>query len=156
MKHIWAPWRMEYVKNANAKGCFLCAALKEKKDGKNFIIARGKHAFVIMNRYPYNTGHLLIAPNKHKANLEDLTREEVLEIFELFKKMKCQISKCLKPEGFNVGVNMGRIAGAGLRSHIHLHIVPRWAGDTNFMPILGKTKVISECLHKLHKELCKK
>jgi ATP adenylyltransferase len=147
---------MEYVKKANEKGCFLCKAFKEKKDRKNLIIARGKYSFVIMNRYPYNTGHLMITPIRHTGKLESLTKEEVLEMFEFVIKMKARITKTLKPEGFNIGINLGRVAGAGLVSHVHIHLVPRWSGDTNFMPALCKTKVISQSLDKLYSPLAKK
>lgn len=153
MQQLWAPWRCEYLKKVNNPGCFLCQALKEKKDRTNFIITRAKNAFVIMNRYPYNSGHLLIAPNCHKARLEDLTKEEILGLFDLVIKMKRLLERKMKPEGFNIGLNLGRIAGAGLRTHVHFHLVPRWGGDTNFMPILGKTKVISQALHQLYKHL---
>jgi ATP adenylyltransferase len=107
----------------------------------------------MMNLFPYNAGHLLIAPNAHKSNLENLTSEEILELFGLTIKMKQVLSKVLKPEGFNIGFNMGSVAGAGLISHLHLHLVPRWKGDTNFMPVLSGTKVISQSLTKLYKEL---
>lgn len=150
MQHLWAPWRMEYIKKADQKGCFLCKALKEKKDKKNLIITRTKKAFVIMNRYPYNSGHLMIAPIPHTGNMEDLSKDEIIEMFGLLIRMKQLLTKILNPEGFNIGINLGRIAGAGLISHVHIHLVPRWAGDTNFMPVLGKTKVISQSLDKLY------
>jgi len=156
MKHLWAPWRMEYVKKANEKGCFLCKAFKEKKDKKNLIIARGVHSFVIMNRYPYNTGHLMITPIRHTGKLESLSKDEITEMFGFINKMKKRLEKTLHPEGFNIGINIGRVAGAGLVSHIHIHLVPRWCGDTNFMPTLCKTKVISQSLGKLHSEITKK
>lgn len=155
MHQLWAPWRSSYinVKPRHKKHCFLCQALKEKKDQKNLLLKRSKKCFVMMNLFPYNAGHLLIAPNAHKSNLENLTSEEILELFGLTIKMKQVLSKVLKPEGFNIGFNMGSVAGAGLISHLHLHLVPRWKGDTNFMPVLSGTKVISQSLTKLYKEL---
>ena len=156
MKHLWAPWRSDYinVKPSHRKRCFLCDALKEP-DRKNLIIKRGQLAFVIMNKFPYNAGHLLICPVAHKANLEDLTDAELKEMMALTVKMKKQIKKVLSPDGYNVGINIGADAGAGLLSHIHIHLVPRWQGDTNFMPVLGQTKVISQSLQRLYRELVK-
>ncbi|MBI4712041.1 MAG: HIT domain-containing protein [Planctomycetes bacterium] len=154
MKQLWAPWRSEYinVKPSHRKRCFLCDALKSA-DKKNLIIKRGRKCFVIMNKFPYNAGHLLISPNAHKPSLEDLTPNETQELFSLLVEMKKRLVKALKPEGFNIGINLGSVAGAGLLSHIHIHLVPRWGGDTNFMPVLSGTKVISQSLQKLWKEL---
>ncbi|MFH0889443.1 MAG: HIT domain-containing protein [Planctomycetota bacterium] len=155
MHRLWAPWRSSYI-NSNPqhkKHCFLCQALKDEKDRKNFLLKRGKTCFVIMNLFPYNAGHLLIAPNAHKANLEDMESDEMLDLFKTTIKMKGVLTKVLKPEGFNIGFNIGSVAGAGLISHLHLHLVPRWKGDTNFMPVLSETKVISQSLLKLYKKL---
>lgn len=156
MKHLWAPWRSGYinVKPSHRKRCFLCDALKQP-DTKNLIIKRTKLAFVIMNKFPYNAGHLLICPMAHKANLEDLTDAELKEMMTLTVEMKKRIKKALNPDGYNVGINIGADAGAGLLSHIHIHLVPRWQGDTNFMPVLGQTKVISQSLQKLYRKLVK-
>jgi len=155
MNNIWAPWRTAYIelKPSDRTKCFLCAKLKEKKDSKNLIIKRGKNCFAVLNLYPYNAGHLLIAPNRHKANLEDLSPLEMQELFSLMLEMKKALTKTIKPEGFNIGFNLGDIAGAGLTSHLHLHLVPRWKGDTNFMPVVGATKVMPKSLDSLCKEL---
>lgn len=154
MQYLWAPWRMKYLKKAaQQKGCFICQALREKQDRKNLILTRTNVAIVMMNRYPYNTGHLMIAPRRHVADLETLTDEEIKDLFTLLKAMKQRLEKVLKPEGFNIGLNLGRVAGAGLKGHLHIHLVPRWVGDTNFMPIIGQTKIISQALDKLYLRL---
>jgi len=137
------------------KGCIFCKALKEKKDKKNLILYRGEHSFVILNKFPYNHGHLMIAPIRHLAKIEDLNNKEKSEIFDLLQRSVVILKKELKAQGFNAGINAGRIAGAGVLGHVHLHLVPRWEGDTNFMPMLGKTKVISEDLKKTFKKLKK-
>lgn len=151
---IWAPWRSDYinVKPAHRKRCFLCETLKHP-DKKNLIIKRSPLGFVIMNLFPYNAGHLLIAPIAHKANLEDLSQSEILALMNLTVEMKQRLKKVLKPDGYNIGVNQGADAGAGLLSHFHIHLVPRWQGDTNFMPVLSGAKVISQSLQKLHAKL---
>ncbi|MDI6732785.1 MAG: HIT domain-containing protein [Planctomycetota bacterium] len=155
MKQLWAPWRSSYIniKPQHRKRCFLCSALKDNNDEKNLVVARGKRCFVMLNLFPYNAGHLLVAPVKHKADLEDLSQEEIQELFGLTIKMKKVLTRILKPEGFNIGFNIGSVAGAGLLSHIHLHLVPRWGGDTNFMPVLSGTKVISQSLLDLYRKL---
>lgn len=154
MKQIWAPWRMKYILNSNKiKGCIFCKKIKEKKDKKNYILYRGKSCFIIMNLFPYNSGHLMIAPYKHTAKFEDLEDEELLEFMHLIKKSLKILKKTLSPEGFNLGINLGKIAGAGIDEHLHLHIVPRWSGDTNFMPVISSTKIISEQLDETYKKL---
>lgn len=161
MKQIWAPWRMEYInschqtKNRRQK-CVLCIkSFPEKNDASALILLRGKYAFVIMNRYPYNPGHLMVAPYRHMGKIERFTPAETNEMFLLLQKCVLALKKTLKPEGFNIGANLGRIAGAGIPGHFHIHIVPRWNGDTNFMPILSETKVICQELNKTY-ELLKK
>jgi len=157
MKQLWAPWRCTYinVKSGYKKRCFLCEALKASNDRKNLLVKRGRKCFVMLNLFPYNAGHLLISPKAHKANLEDLTPEEMKELFELAIEMKRALTKVLNPEGFNMGFNIGAVAGAGLVGHLHLHLVPRWGGDTNFMPVLSGTKVISQSLSQLYQRLQK-
>ncbi|HHT9119878.1 MAG TPA: HIT family protein [Candidatus Hypogeohydataceae bacterium YC41] len=147
MKYLWAPWRAEYI-SAEKKGCIFCRAVNDTQDDKNLLLYRGKECFIILNKYPYNNGHLMIAPNKHKYGLKELTQEELLEIMQLLCKAQQALEQHLKPEGFNIGVNMGKAAGAG-EEHLHFHIVPRWVGDTNYMPVLGETKVISHYLSEL-------
>jgi ATP adenylyltransferase len=136
-------------------GCLFCKIAKQKEDKKNYIVLRSKHCFVVLNRFPYNNGHLLIAPYKHTAKLEQLNDQETLDIYKITIKMKKIIQKILHPSGFNIGFNLGEVAGAGITDHIHLHLVPRWSGDTNFMPILSETKIISQSLSDLYNKLKK-
>jgi ATP adenylyltransferase len=156
MDRLWAPWRIEYIENPKEEGCFFCKYCKENNDEKHLILHRGENAFIIMNYYPYNNGHLMIAPYKHTGNLSDLDSNTKLEIVDLIQNSIDIIKKSMGADSFNIGVNIGDIAGAGVKDHFHVHIVPRWIGDTNFMPIIGETKVISEGLRqtweKLHKE----
>lgn len=155
MKILHAPWRIAYIKWFSKRGrkCFLCEASREKDDVKGFVVHRGRSCFVILNKYPYNNGHLMIAPYKHVGKISDLESDELLEIVELLKLSIAVLETEYKPDGYNVGLNLGRAAGAGLEEHIHLHIVPRWIGDTNFMPVLADTKVIPESLEESWKRL---
>ncbi|MCF7887084.1 MAG: HIT domain-containing protein [Candidatus Omnitrophica bacterium] len=155
MDKLWAPWRIKYVSQKKELGCLFCKIAKQKKDKKNYIVLRSEYCFVALNRFPYNNGHLLIAPYKHTAKLEQLNDEETLDIYKITIKMKKIIQKVLRPGGFNIGFNLGEIAGAGITGHIHLHLVPRWRGDTNFMPVLFKTKIISQSLDDLYDKLKK-
>lgn len=156
MEYLWAPWRIEYIKKVRAEekeGCILCSKPAEKNDSINLILYRGQHSFVIMNAYPYNSGHLMVAPYRHVANLEDMNAEERNEQFELVSHGVDILKQVLKAEGFNIGMNLGRVAGAGIDKHIHTHIVPRWLGDTNFMPVVGDIKVVNEALKDTYKKL---
>ena len=155
MKVLWAPWRMEYIKKAikGEQGCFLCEKSREKRDAENYVVYRSKHAFAILNAYPYNNGHMLIAPYRHVPDFESLTQEEVLDIHSILVLSVKALKIAYNPDGFNIGVNIGRVAGAGLEEHIHVHIVPRWSGDTNFMPVLAETKVIAQHLRATYEEL---
>lgn len=151
MEKLWAPWRLEYIKNADKmkeEGCIFCDLPEEgpENDRKNLIIFRGKRAFVILNKYPYNNGHLMVVPYRHTRSLEELDTEEKLELMDLLEKSVGVLEKAYAPHGFNIGMNLGRVAGAGIDEHIHFHIVPRWNGDTNFMPVVANTKVISASL----------
>ena len=152
-KKLWAPWRIEYIKNPKTSGCFFCSYPKENDDKKRLILFRGKNAFVLMNYYPYSNGHLMVAPYVHECELSSLNDETKLEIFNLIQKSMEVLRVTLNPHGFNVGLNHGEVAGAGVKDHIHFHIVPRWSGDTNFMPVLGHTKVISEGLQETWEKL---
>jgi len=143
---LWAPWRMEYIRGEKESGCIFCNRIPQANDRENLIITRGKSCFVIMNRYPYNNGHLMIVPNRHVGALENLTIEESAEMMHLLQKSARVLNEAMHPHGFNVGMNIGKAAGAGIDDHLHFHIVPRWPADTNFMPILGHTKVVSEAL----------
>ncbi len=152
MKFLWAPWRMSYIMEKRQGGCFLCKNLLEKKDAENYILYRGSYSFVMMNKFPYNNGHLMVAPKRHCIALEDLRGKETEELFELLKISTKIVKEALHPHGFNVGINIGKVGGAG-EEHLHIHIVPRWAGDTNFMPILGEAKVISQYLKETYETL---
>ena len=153
MKQIWASWRMQLIKMGKPKGCFLCEGPKHKNDAQKYILYRGNDNFVILNSYPYNPGHLMVAPYRHVANLEDLTEEERIEHFQIVSQCIGVLKQEYNPEGFNIGINLGRAAGAGLEHHIHTHIVPRWQGDTNFMPVLADVKVLPEALAETYDKL---
>ncbi len=153
---LWAPWRMKYIESAAAgeeEECFLCKNPTLEDSSANLILHRGQHCFVIMNLYPYNNGHLMVAPYRHEMEFQNLTSEEIVEIGELTKMSLRALDETMHPHGFNVGWNLGRVAGAGVEEHLHQHIVPRWDGDTNFMPIIGETKVISESLQESWRRL---
>ncbi|MFP4547773.1 MAG: HIT family protein [Fidelibacterota bacterium] len=152
---LWAPWRMEYILSEKPKECFLCQYPQENNDQKRLILYRGDETFIIMNYYPYNNGHLLIAPYQHTNQLSDLSDAAKLEMMKLMEVSIDILGKAMRAQGFNTGLNFGQVGGAGVKDHLHMHVVPRWNGDTNFMPIIGHTKVISEGLEetwaKLHK-----
>jgi ATP adenylyltransferase len=145
MDKLWAPWRVEYIRNPG-KGCFLCQSLKLKDPAEAFILEKRSKTFTIMNRYPYNNGHVMIAPTRHVGTLELLDDDELQQINNLVIRTLRALTLSMNPQGFNIGINQGHVAGAGLVDHIHVHIVPRWQGDTNFMPVTGDTKVVSEAL----------
>ncbi|PPD57456.1 HIT family protein [Dehalogenimonas etheniformans] len=153
MEQIWAPWRMQLIEGPKKDGCIFCDLPGEGEDRKNLVLHRGKQAFVIMNAFPYTAGHLMVAPFRHVARLADLTPGEKAELMDLVAKCETVLSDAMRPEGFNVGFNLGRAAGAGVDKHLHCHIVPRWVGDTNFMPVLGETRVINEALDKTYEKL---
>ncbi len=142
-KALWAPWRAEFVLGKKERGCIFCNHFKMADSVENLIVYRGEKNFVILNKFPYNSGHTMIVPNRHVAHLEKLSGEEAVEFFELTRRTVVVIKKALKPDSLNIGMNLGRTSGAGVPEHLHMHIVPRWHGDTNFMPVIGKTKVIS-------------
>ena len=144
---------MKYILGSKEKGCFLCEMLTKDSDAENLILERGKTCFMMMNRYPYNNGHLMVCPLRHVDSLEAMTADERAEMMALTSRSVTLLQKVMKPDGFNIGINLGEAAGAGLKDHIHMHIVPRWNGDTNFMPVLGKTKVIPQALHELRDQL---
>ncbi len=152
MKVLWAPWRFTYIKQLGEKEedetCVLCKIIREKeeKDKENYVLYRGKYSYIVLNIYPYNTGHLMIVPYKHVPSITDLNDRELQEIFKLIKNSLNALKDAYNPDGFNIGANIGRDAGAGIHEHFHIHIVPRWRGDTNYMPIISDTKVISQAL----------
>ncbi|MCG2676001.1 HIT domain-containing protein [bacterium] len=155
MDIIWAPWRMKYIMGEKEKNCLFCRVAKEKKDEKNYLLFRGQKCFIILNTFPYNNGHLMVAPYRHLANLEDLNTEELSELMGLVSKSVGWLKEALKPEGFNIGMNLGKIAGAGIEDHLHIHVVPRWSGDSNFMPTIAQVKVIPELLKDTYRKLLK-
>ena len=148
MERLWAPWRLEYVQKADKQdGCVFCtAAASSDDDESQLVVHRGERAFVLLNKFPYSSGHLLVAPYRHGLNFGDLDEAEILEIHRLGAQGLEALAATYEPEGYNLGWNIGRIAGAGIPDHGHLHVVPRWGGDTNFMPVLGDVKVIPEHL----------
>jgi len=153
MKRLWAPWRVEYILGEKESKCIFCEKPKQEKDEDNYILFRGKRCLVMLNAYPYNNGHLMIAPYRHLDSVEDLEDDEAREMMEILSRMITLLKKVLRPEGFNVGMNLGSVAGAGIVDHLHLHVVPRWKGDTNFMPLISNTKIISESLRKTYQKL---
>lgn len=154
MDQLWAPWRLSYVETVKAPSpsepCFVCRGLSETDDRHNLIALRTPSSVVVLNRFPYNNGHLLVAPRAHKGRLEQLDPGELLETMETLRRMVIALDEIMRPDGYNIGLNLGRAAGAGLPGHLHWHIVPRWDGDTNFMPVLATTKVISQSLDTLY------
>lgn len=156
MKRIWAPWRKAYILGKKPKsGCFFCTDIKapRRKDQKNLLLYRGRYTFIVMNRYPYTNAHLMIVPYRHVESLEKLNDKEKLELLDLLTRSQKLLIKVFKPQGFNIGINIGKAAGAGIPHHIHLHIVPRWLGDTNFMPVTTGAKVISDSLDSTYQHL---
>jgi ATP adenylyltransferase len=154
-KNLWAPWRIKYIQGLGEKnGCFICHNLENPKDdARNLVLWRADKSIVIFNRFPYNNGHLLIAPTRHIPNLNEATEEEMLELIKLIRESQKALCLAINPHGFNVGMNFGRCAGAGLPEHFHIHIVPRWDGDTNFMNVCSDTDVISQSLTELYEQL---
>ncbi|MHB8917394.1 MAG: HIT family protein [Desulfocucumaceae bacterium] len=153
MERIWAPWRTVYVGKDHGSSCIFCDKLNSDRDAENYVLCRGDKTFVLLNLYPYNNGHLLIAPKRHVGDLSDLEKDEMLELGLVTQDMVRLLRSAFNPEGFNVGVNLGKIAGAGVPGHFHIHVVPRWGGDTNFMPVIGDVRVISEGLDLTYKKL---
>ena len=150
---LWAPWRLHYIlanKHKPESGCFICQGWEERADRDNLVIWRGVQSVVILNRYPYNNGHLLVAPVAHKATLAELTDPEMLELMQSLRRVIDALDRAMQPHGYNVGLNLGQVAGAGLPGHVHWHVVPRWNGDTNFMPVLSDTRVIVQSLESLY------
>jgi ATP adenylyltransferase len=155
MENLWAPWRIGYVRNLGEKReCFICHNVNNpRQDEENFVIRRTANCLAMLNKFPYNNGHLLIAPNKHIAEFDELDDTVLLELTKLITDCKKILTAAIKPHGFNVGMNFGRCAGAGLPGHLHIHIVPRWDGDINFMSVCADTKVISQSLKELYEKL---
>lgn len=149
-ERLHAPWRMEYILNAGkpAPGCIFCEKPREQHDRSNLIIYRGEHNFVILNAFPYNSGHLMVIPYLHTADFSELSPETLAEMMRLTNFAMAALKRVMCPDGFNMGMNIGRSAGAGIAEHLHLHIVPRWSGDTNFLPVVGNVRVLPESLER--------
>jgi len=153
MDKLWAPWRTAYLYAKKKSGCIFCKSLKGKD--KTWVVLKNEFSFVVLNKYPYNNGHILAAPIRHVADISSLREEEIVDLFKTVVKAKKILKQTLKPAGFNIGINIGSAAGAGITGHLHIHIVPRWKGDTNFMPVLNNTKIISQSLEELYRLLKK-
>ncbi len=155
VQHLWAPWRMTYLqcKDEGCDDCVFCVADKAAEDTERLVLYRGRLAFVMMNKFPYTNGHLLIAPYRHVADVADIEDQEMLEMHRLLKLSRRLLESYCKPQGYNVGMNIGRIAGAGIADHVHLHLVPRWIGDTNFMPVFAEVRVIPQHIQETYQAL---
>jgi ATP adenylyltransferase len=161
MERLYTPWRREFIEQAGtaapsaSPGCFLCEkpAEGDERDRESLILHRGRRAYVLMNLYPYNSGHLMVAPYAHVGDLTALAKTQMQELFALVQRTVAVLGDVYRPEGFNVGMNLGKVAGAGVPDHLHVHVVPRWGGDTNFMPIVGNTKVLPESLEQTYDRL---
>ena len=154
-QRLWAPWRMEFIRAPKEEGCFLCRILRDgkEKDPANLVVRRGENCLLLLNRYPYNGGHLMAAPVRHVGTLGELTEAERREMMDLACLAERLLDKVLRPHGYNVGINQGAAAGAGLKDHLHMHVVPRWEGDTNFMPVLGNVRVMPQALDETYAAL---
>ena len=155
MDKLWAPWRVPHITRIlkKDKGCVFCTMRRQKTDAKNYVFIRSRHAYAVLNLYPYNNGHFLIVTNRHADDLDKLKKEEREDLFDLLEETKALLNKVLKPHGYNIGINLGKSAGAGFPKHLHIHLVPRWKGDVNFMPVTAGTKIISQSLKALYKLL---
>ena len=158
MERLWSPWRMAYVSDPGGGSgpgtdCIFCAALASADDAASYVLHRGERTFVLLNAFPYNTGHLMIAPQRHMGELEGLDAGARSELIELTARATSILKGVMRPDGFNVGMNLGEVAGAGVPGHLHVHVVPRWSGDTNFMPVVGDTKVLPETLDQTYVKL---
>ena len=155
MQRLWAPWRETYITKLTTKQktCVFCRILADRKDKQHLIFIRKPHAYAVLNLYPYSNGHCLVLPNRHVGDISKLSQEEYMGLMDLLRETKDLLQEVLKPHGFNVGMNLGRIAGAGIPKHVHIHVVPRWKGDYNFMPVTADTKVISQSLPVFYKKL---
>ena len=152
-ERLWAHWRLEYIRGPKDQECIFCRAVESDDDEGNYVVHRGERAFVILNAYPYNNGHVMVAPYVHEPTIEPLDEPTLLELMLLTRRSMAALRSAYGPEGFNVGINQGKVAGAGIEEHVHAHVVPRWGGDTNFMPVIGDTRVLPQSLADSWKEL---
>lgn len=150
---LYSPWRIKYILSEKENHCIFCLDHDESDDPKHFIIKRTKHSFVMLNAYPYNNGHIMIIPKKHCKSLQELDQDEISDLFNLVKETEMVVRAAYNPEGINIGINMGRAAGAGIDDHLHVHLVPRWNGDVNFMTVIGETRVIPEAFESAYSKL---
>jgi ATP adenylyltransferase len=161
MKNLWSPWRSKYIESFSSpkqeNGCIFCDMLElDPQSDDNLVVEQNQFSFVVMNLYPYNNGHLMVVPKRHFSKLSELNDDELKECMNKLQELEIVLTELLNPDGFNIGINLGRVSGAGIDNHIHFHIVPRWNGDTNFMPVLGEVKVISQDLLSTKKNLIDK
>jgi ATP adenylyltransferase len=152
MDRLWAPWRMKYIKAKKKSSCIFCKAGREPK-GRSYVIFKGRYSLALLNIFPYNNGHIMVSPLRHLRDISQLNDQEALDLFHSLNRAKKLLEKVMKPGGYNIGINISKSAGAGIAGHLHIHIVPRWTGDTNFMPILSGARVICQSLDELHKLL---
>jgi len=153
VQRLWAPWRMTYIVNDKEHGCVFCNKLQERDDRANLVLHRGPHSIVLLNKYPYTNGHLMVAPSRHVRNLEDLSMRECNALMQHLQRSVELVKMVLSPDGVNIGANLGKAAGAGVEDHLHFHVVPRWEGDTNCMPVLADVRVIPEHLEVTYDRL---
>ncbi len=153
MKRLWTPWRLKFILGPKMEGCLFCQKLAENKDKENLILYRGQHCFIMLNAYPYTNGHLMVVPYAHVRNLDQLDTPTLTDLMLLTKRSIVALQKVMSPDGFNMGINVGKVAGAGVEDHVHFHVVPRWLGDTNFMPVLAETRLIPEPLNDTYDRL---
>jgi ATP adenylyltransferase len=152
-QRLWAPWRLDYIKGPKPDECIFCAAVEGDDDAERYVLARGDHCFVMLNAYPYNNGHLMVSPTAHVGSIEELPDEAVLELMHLTQRSLEALRDAYSPEGFNIGINQGKVAGAGFDDHVHQHVVPRWGADTNFMPVIGDARVLPQSLEGSYEAL---
>jgi ATP adenylyltransferase len=152
-RRLWAPWRLEYIKGAGPDECIFCTKPRQGDDAAALIVDRGERCFTILNAYPYNNGHVMVSPYEHRASIEELEEPVLLELMTLARRSLAALREAYAPDGFNLGINQGKIAGAGFDDHVHLHVVPRWSADTNYMPVIGSTRVLPESLDGSYQQL---
>ena len=152
-ERLWAPWRLEYIRGPKDGECIFCRAVESDDDERHYVVFRGDRCLVMLNAYPYNSGHLMIAPFVHEPTIEPLDSATTAEMMDLAKRSAQVLHGAYRPDGFNYGINQGSVAGAGIEDHVHMHVVPRWGGDTNFMPVIGDTKVLPQTLAESWREL---
>jgi ATP adenylyltransferase len=153
MKRLWAPWRITYLKANKTRDCIFCQKAAERRDRENLILWRGESGFALLNLYPYNNGHLMVAPYQHVPSIEELSPAMLADLMGMVQKSLAALRRAMNPQAFNIGINQGAAAGAGIADHVHIHVVPRWNGDTNFMPVLGETRVVPDFLENSYEQL---